>query len=174
MYILAPNQTAEIYPYSIGQLRRDNPQTSFPRNPSKELLAQYNVFSVVPNTQPEIDPMAQRIEEATPVLIDGNWLQVWSVIDFTPEEIEQRLQERRESMIVSPRQARLALLSVDKLADVEAAIAALDEPTKSQVTIEWKHATTIERLSPWVVSMTGALGMSEAETDALFDLAESL
>lgn len=174
MYILAPNQIAEIYPYSIGQLRRDNPQTSFPRNPSETLLAQYNVFSVVLTPQPEINPMAQRIEEATPVLFEGDWLQVWSVIDLTPEEIAQRLQERREAMIVSPRQARLALFSVDKLADVDAAIAALDEPTKSQVTIEWEYATTIERLSPWVIAMTGALGMSEAETDALFELAEIL
>jgi hypothetical protein len=104
MYILAPNQTAEKYPYSIGQLRRDNPQTSFPRNPSESLLAQYDVFPVLPTPQPEIDPMAQRIEEATPVLSEGDWLQVWSVIDLTPEEIAQRLLELQQSIVTQTQQ----------------------------------------------------------------------
>ena len=41
MHILTTSQT---YPYSVSQLRRDNPQTSFPKAPTDELLATFNVF----------------------------------------------------------------------------------------------------------------------------------
>ena len=44
MYVKANNGVAEIYPYSIGLLRKDNPNTSFPKNPSDELLAEWGVF----------------------------------------------------------------------------------------------------------------------------------
>lgn len=95
MHILTTPQT---YPYSVSQLMRDNPQTSFPRNPSDALLAEYNVYPVKPTELPEFDPMTQRIEEGTPVLQDGEWVQVWDVIDLTAEEIAQLQAERAEQV----------------------------------------------------------------------------
>jgi hypothetical protein len=89
-YILAPNQIAEIYPYSIGNLRRDNPNVSFPRNPSEELLASYDVFPVVTQAPPEHDPATQNLNPATPTLVDGQWLQTWQVTDASAEEITER------------------------------------------------------------------------------------
>ena len=90
MYILAPNQIAEIFPYSIGNLRRDNPNVSFPRNPSEELLASYDVFPVVTQAPPEHDPATQNLNQATPTLVDGQWLQTWEVTDASAEEITER------------------------------------------------------------------------------------
>jgi hypothetical protein len=89
-YILAPNQIAEIYPYSIGNLRRDNPNVSFPRNPSEELLASYDVFPVVTQAPPAHDPATQNLNQATPTLVDGQWLQTWQVTDASAEEIAER------------------------------------------------------------------------------------
>jgi len=77
-------------------------------------------------------------------------------------------------MIVTPRQARLALLGAGKLADIETAIAALDNPTKTAVQIEWEYARTIERTSAWVIAMTQALNMTEEEIDTLFEIATQL
>jgi hypothetical protein len=90
MYILAPNQIAEIYPYSIGNLRRDNPNVSFPRNPSDALLASYNVFPVVPLAPPDYDPITQNLSQTTPTLVNGQWLQTWQVTDASAEEIFER------------------------------------------------------------------------------------
>jgi hypothetical protein len=90
MYILAPNQIAEIFPYSIGNLRRDNPNVSFPRNPSDTLLASYDVFPVVTQAPPEHDPVTQNLNQATPTLVDGQWLQTWEVTDASAEEITER------------------------------------------------------------------------------------
>lgn len=106
MHILAPNQTAEKYPYSIGQLRRDNPQTSFPRNPSDALLATFNVFPVRPTEHPAYDPLTQRVEEGTPVLQAGEWVQVWNVTPLSAEEIAAQ-QLALQDQIVAQTQERL-------------------------------------------------------------------
>jgi hypothetical protein len=90
MYIFAPKGTTETYPYSIGQLRKDNPQVSFPKNPADALLASYDVFPVTATEQPVYDPITQNLTEGTPALVDGIWTQVWAVTEATPEEVEQR------------------------------------------------------------------------------------
>jgi hypothetical protein len=90
MYILAPNQIAEIFPYSIGNLRRDNPNVSFPRNPSDALLASYNVFPVVEQSPPEYNPANQNLNQLNPTLVNGQWLQAWEVTDASAEEITER------------------------------------------------------------------------------------
>lgn len=89
MYILASNGNAEKYPYTIGQLLKDNPQTSFPSNLSDTLLAAWNVYPVAPTPQPTADHMSN-VAEVTPTLIDGSWIQTWSLTAATPEEIEER------------------------------------------------------------------------------------
>lgn len=170
MYILAPNQTVETYPYSIGALRKDNPQVSFPKNPPDELLASYNVYPVQATDRPTGDVVTEEI----PVFNGTFWRQAWSVRDFTPEEVADNLAARRAEMVVTPRQARLALLSAGRLGDIEAAIAALDAPTRAAVEIEWEYAVLIERTSPWVVAMTQALGMADTEVDALFTVAAGI
>jgi hypothetical protein len=98
MHILAPNGTAETYPYSIGQLRKDNPQVSFPKNPSDAMLASYNVFPVVSTERPTYDPITQNLSEGTPALIEGVWTQVWEISEATPEEIAQRLQNLKDQI----------------------------------------------------------------------------
>jgi hypothetical protein len=75
---------------------------------------------------------------------------------------------------VTMRQARLALNSQGLLAGVEAAIAGLSEPDKTNITIEWEYAATVERASPWIATMIAALSLTEAEMDGLFVLAATL
>jgi hypothetical protein len=106
-YVLAPNQTVEIYPYSIGDLRRDNPNTSFPRNPSDAVLADWNVFPVTDEPAPDYNPANQNLNQLNPTLVDGEWLQSWQVTAASAEEIAERLQ-RKESEV---RQQRNQLLS---------------------------------------------------------------
>jgi hypothetical protein len=107
MYVLAPNQIAEIFPYSIGNLRRDNPNTSFPRNPSDAVLADWNVFPVVEQSPPEYNPANQNLNQLNPTLVDGQWLQTWQVTAASAEEIAERLQNKEAEV----RQQRNELLS---------------------------------------------------------------
>jgi hypothetical protein len=98
MLILAPNGTAETYPYSIGQLRKDNPQVSFPKNPTDALLASYNVFPVTATERPSYDPITQNLTEGAPALFDGVWARIWAVIEATPEEVAQRQADQLASL----------------------------------------------------------------------------
>jgi len=107
MYVLAPNQTVEIFPYSIGALRRDNPNTSFPRNPSDAVLADWSVFPVVEQSPPEYNPANQNLNQLNPTLVDGQWLQTWQVTAASAEEIAERLQNKEAEV----RQQRNELLS---------------------------------------------------------------
>jgi hypothetical protein len=89
-YVLAPNQTAEIFPYSIGNLRRDNPNTSFPRNPSDAVLASWNVFPVTDKPAPDYNPATQNLSQVNPTRISGKWVMTWAVTPATPEQIAER------------------------------------------------------------------------------------
>lgn len=77
-----------IWPYSLGQLRADEPTKSFSSNPSDRELAVFGVFRVLPQAQPEIDPATEKAVEVVPVLIDGVWLQQWSVVELSDAERE--------------------------------------------------------------------------------------
>lgn len=75
---------------------------------------------------------------------------------------------------ITPRQARLALLGAGLLSSVDAALNGLSEPAKSAAKIEWEYATAIYRDSPLVNQLGPALGLNEAQVDALFIQAASL
>ena len=76
---------------------------------------------------------------------------------------------------ITMRQARLELLSVGKLDDVNAALAAIpDEQERKAAQIEWEYAAIVERTAPLVKALTPALGFTEAEMDDLFKRAALL
>ena len=106
MYVLAPNAVIEKYPYSIGDLRRDNPQTSFPAKPTDALLAEYGVFPVSRTDIPVVD-YTQAVTEADPQQINGKWVQVWTVSNRTAAEIAQ-IEADQWANIRSERNAKLA------------------------------------------------------------------
>ena len=87
MYALITNQQVEKFPYSIGQLRKDNTQTSFPAKPTKELLESYGVFAVKEGTKPDYDKLTQKLSLWNPVLDDsGEWVAEYVVTDLPEDE----------------------------------------------------------------------------------------
>jgi hypothetical protein len=92
MYILVKDGSIEKYPYSIGELLQDNPNTSFPAVIPNERLADWGVYPVTPAEYPQVDYTKDVIEE-TPNLINGVWYQDYTVVDATPEQIAQRKAE---------------------------------------------------------------------------------
>jgi len=116
MYVLSPNQTVETFPYSIGDLRRDNPNTSFPRNPSEEMLAGWSVFPVIEQEPPSFNPATQNLNQVNPILVNGEWLQAWEVTDFSSEEIAERT-EAKAAEVRADRNQRLAACDWTQLPD---------------------------------------------------------
>lgn len=76
------------WPYSLSQLRADEPARSFSVAPGDAELAEYGVFRVQPQPQPECDPATHRVTEVVPALVDGSWQQQWELVELTPAEAE--------------------------------------------------------------------------------------
>jgi hypothetical protein len=95
MYIKLNNGVIEKYPYSIGDLRKDNPQTSFPKAPNNEMLAEWQVFPVQAVSQPPLDH-TKTVKEGIPIYA-GGWKQTWVVESASPQEIDQRIQSHNEA-----------------------------------------------------------------------------
>ena len=82
--------------YTLGQLRRDNPSTSFPKIIPDELLASYDVYPYTRPAAPEYDSLTAKV-------VDGSFEQdvdgIWSL----PHVIEQHPTEQAERNIRSQR-----------------------------------------------------------------------
>ena len=74
------------------------------------------------------------------------------------------VEPKKQVASVTMRQARLALLAVDLLDDVEAAVAAAGRAAQ----IEWEYATDVQRNHPLIAAVQAAKGLTDADVDQLF------
>lgn len=123
-----------------------------------------------PTTPPEYDEFTEKLESG----VDANNTQTWSVVTKSPAEQAEFLTQWRESTQVSMRQARLALNAQGLLVNVDAAIAGMSEPDRTNISIEWEYAAVVDRNSPWMAGMAVALGLTDEQMDDLFKLALTL
>jgi len=72
MFVKVTNGQAQAN-YTIGDLRKDNPNVSFPRNISDEVLARFNVYRVNEVAAPDYNPRTHRLVTQAPTLVDGVW-----------------------------------------------------------------------------------------------------
>ena len=72
MFVKITNGQA-IPNYTIGDLRKDHPNVSFPRNISDDVLAAYNVFRVTEVPAPEYNARTHRLVTQAPTLVNGVW-----------------------------------------------------------------------------------------------------
>lgn len=80
------------YPYSIEDLRIDNPNVSFPSIIDDPTRSRYSML-LIQKVETQVD-YTKNIVEALPELIEGVWTQTWSITDATQEEIDQRLSKK--------------------------------------------------------------------------------
>ena len=89
MFVKTTNGTIDQYPYTVGDLRRDNPNTSFPKNVPLPLMAEYGMFPVSYQEDPEYNPNTQRLQHSTmPELVNGEWVLTKTVVPLTEEQLE--------------------------------------------------------------------------------------
>lgn len=99
MYAKITNGVVEQFPYTLGNLRRDNPNTSFPKDVPIETLNAFGVVEVTATPKPVIDGRTHT-QTRSVQLIDGVWTQVW-----TPEQLGE---QEAGSNIRADRNSRLA------------------------------------------------------------------
>ena len=90
MHAKITNGTVDTYPYNVGQLRRDNPNTSFPKRIPDEMLAEWGVYPVTVEDQPSYTERTQALaQDAAPTGSGTNWTIGWTLSDKTSEEVQQ-------------------------------------------------------------------------------------
>ena len=91
MFVKITNGQIDKYPYTVGDLRRDNPNTSFPKQVPAELMAAYGMYPVGYEAAPDYDPMTHRLQHSDmPVLKDGAWVLTKTAVALTAEQIADR------------------------------------------------------------------------------------
>lgn len=109
MFVKITNGQIDQYPYTVGDLRRDNPNTSFPKQVPAELMAAYGMYPVGYEAAPDYDPMTHRLQHSDmPVLKDGAWVLTKTVVALTAEQIADRdaakakeVRSQRDSLIAA-------------------------------------------------------------------------
>lgn len=88
MHIKLSNGVPETY--SIGQLRKDNPNTSFPKRISDEVLAGFDVYVAFDTPKPTTTELQTAVKSGYEQDSKGNWVVAWTVrdmfSDYTNEE----------------------------------------------------------------------------------------
>ena len=117
MHALIENGAVAQYPYTTGDLKRANPQTSFPSQISDASLLEYGVHRVFFATQPEVTD-TQVLEEGTPVFSteDQRWTQTFAVRDMSAEEVASR-NDAQAAQVRAARNEKLAASDWTQLAD---------------------------------------------------------
>lgn len=88
MYARVFNGEVLTYPYTLGDLHADHPNTTFPQNWTDELLALVGMVRVVVTGAPEHD-LATHVAEQVGCVYNAEksrWEQAWSVREKTADE----------------------------------------------------------------------------------------
>jgi|SaaInlV_100m_DNA_5_1039725.scaffolds.fasta_scaffold09024_3 hypothetical protein len=90
MYAKIENGSVLKYPYTISELRQDNPNTSFPKKGlTTETLESFGVYEVsVPDT-PDYNDRTHRLQQLDPELENGTWVSKWGVVEKTADEVAE-------------------------------------------------------------------------------------
>jgi hypothetical protein len=125
MYLKLENGNIR-YPYTINELKSENPNTSFPAVLTNEVLESFDVYYVEPTEY--TNDYTKNIEEGTPILSDSSYIQVWNITDATEEEISAKLEEKW----VEVRIMRDALLAQSDWTQFQ------DSPISGTTLVEWQ------------------------------------
>lgn len=155
MYARVENSEVIKYPYTVADLRRDNPRTAFPV--SVDLSTIEGVVSVQATEPPSVSAGQQAVE-GVPVLSGDQWVQTWAV-EALPAPT-----------VVSRKQARMALvLSGISLASIQTAIDGIEDATQRALAqIAWDDAVEYRRDDPFLMLLASMLGLNDEQLDGLF------
>ena len=85
--------------YTLGQLRRDNPQTSFPKLIPDELLASYDVYPYTRPKPDEYDSLTWRLIDDEFVNVNGAWMLPYKLEALPLDQAERNIRSRRDGLL---------------------------------------------------------------------------
>jgi hypothetical protein len=113
MYAKIINDVVAKFPYSMGALHVEYPDTSFPAAPTAELLAAFGVYKVVEETAPTVDSKTHRQSQSIQE-IDGVWTQVWELQQLPQDTASANVRGHRDRLLTASDWTQVADAPVDK------------------------------------------------------------
>lgn len=100
MYIKVVDDQVEKYPYTLEELRLENPNTSFPVDIefNAQLLSDFGVYQVQSAMPPAYDESIQRVVEVTPTRVNSKWTVTYEVVSLKDREKEQALATKSDEV----------------------------------------------------------------------------
>jgi len=99
MYVKITNGSVEQFPYTLGHLRRDNRNVSFPKQVTSEILAEYDVYPVTFLAKPDHDPLVQNLVQSQPSLSNGSWQVSYTVENMEQSDAEANVRDKRNRLL---------------------------------------------------------------------------
>ena len=98
MFVKITNGQVEKAPYTIGDLRKDNPHKSFPKDIPTSVLEEHGVFAIKETVSPVVDRKTHTYSwEAQSV--NGVWTQVWSTQELAEEVASSNVRNERNRLL---------------------------------------------------------------------------
>ena len=127
MYLKVSGSTI-TYPYSVYDLKTENPNTSFPTTITDSLLEEFGVYKVELKDSGYDNDDTKDVVEVTPTLSGSVYVQTYQITDADSETIEKR----KEIKWVEVRTKRNTLLSESDWTQFQ------DSPITGSTLTEWQ------------------------------------
>jgi|TARA_B110000908_G_C10105101_1_gene380427 hypothetical protein len=85
--------------YTLGKLRRDNPNTSFPKQIPDELLASYSVYPYTRPAAPEYDSLSHHLTDGAFEQVAGAWSLPYVFERQPQDQAERNIRSRRDGLM---------------------------------------------------------------------------
>lgn len=115
MYVKLLNNTPSKFPYNLGELKKENPNTSFPNPISNSTLADFDVYPVTPTTAPAFDNTTHRLRNWVENT-NQEWRQTWTIQQLPEEQASANVRGKRDRLLVDSDWTQLPDAPVDAAA----------------------------------------------------------
>lgn len=99
-YILTnENNDVVTFPYYDHMLRRDNPNTSFPKKMTDATRATFNMYPVIEGDRPEYDGEVHDLTHDTPTYANNVWSHTWTKTNKPQSVAEANVRATRDKLL---------------------------------------------------------------------------
>lgn len=85
--------------YTLGQLRRDNANVSFPKLIPDHILAAYDVYPYTRPDVPDYDHTVNRVVDGAFEQVEGNWVLPYVVEQLPQDQAEANVRGKRDMLL---------------------------------------------------------------------------
>jgi hypothetical protein len=112
MYVKIVNNSVSKFPYNISDLKKENPNISFPNPITEDALAAFDVYPVTSTAAPTFDNKTHLVRQSVD-FIDGTWTQTWQLQELPEEQASTNIRAERNRRLINSDWTQLSDSPVD-------------------------------------------------------------